>query len=68
MGYPNVERPSGERLRSTIECLEAFYNRMAPRAERALAYLQTVALDDISEPNANSLRLLLTLAEVSAGY
>jgi hypothetical protein len=62
---PTSSARAEKRLQSTIECLEGFYNRLAPRAEGALAYLQTIALEGMSERDSNLLRLLLTLAEVS---
>jgi hypothetical protein len=54
-----------KRLQSTIEHLGSFYRQLAPRADAVLTYLKTVALADISTHDANLLRLMLTLAEVS---
>jgi hypothetical protein len=62
---PTSNARAEKRLQSTMERLTEFYKRMTPRAAHSLAYLQTVGLEGLSASNANLLRLLLTLAEVS---
>lgn len=53
------------RLSKTTEELEAFYDAIAPRAEEAIAYLDTHDLDALPEEATRLLHLLYSMILVS---
>jgi len=53
------------RVASTMDELHAFYDAAFPRAEEAITYCDTFALDDLPEDVTHLLQLLHSLALVS---
>ena len=54
-----------ERLASSMEEMQAFYDALFPRADEAMTYCDKFPLDDLPEDALNLLRLLLSLVMVS---
>jgi hypothetical protein len=54
-----------ERLGSTIQEMQAFYEAFAPRAEEAIEYCGKFTLDDMPEDAVNLMHLLYSLIMVS---
>jgi hypothetical protein len=54
-----------ERLSSTMDDMQSFYDATFPRAEAAKAYLDTFALDTLPDDATNLLHLLYSLIVVS---
>ena len=53
------------RLSKTIDELVEFYDAIAPRAEEAIAYLDTIALDELPVDATRLLQLLYSMILVS---
>ena len=54
-----------KRLASTMEEMQAFYDACFPRAEQAIAYLDTLPMHDLPEDARRLLHLLYSLIMVS---
>ena len=54
-----------QRLRSSMEPMQAFYDAFFPRAEEAIAYCERFPLDDMPEDAERLLQLLHSLLMVS---
>jgi hypothetical protein len=54
-----------ERLSSTMDDMQSFYDATFPRAEAAKAWLDTFALDALPDDATNLLHLLYSLISVS---
>ena len=54
-----------QRLRSSMDELQAFYDAMFPRAEEAIAYLDKLPLHDLPDDARRLLQLLYSLIMVS---
>ncbi|MGH8995628.1 MAG: hypothetical protein ACRDYB_06310 [Acidimicrobiales bacterium] len=54
-----------ERLGSSMEEMQAFYDALFPRADQAMTYCDKFPLDDMPEDALNLLRLLFSLVMVS---
>lgn len=54
-----------ERLASSMDDMQAFYNAITPRAEEAMVYCDTFPLDDLPEEARNLLHLLYSMVMVS---
>ena len=54
-----------QRLRSSMEHMQAFYDAFFPRAEEAIAYCERFPLDDMPEDAERLLQLLHSLLMVS---
>ena len=54
-----------QRLASTVEDMQAFYNAVVPRAEEAMSYLEQLPLDSLPEDALNLLHLLYSMVMVS---
>ena len=54
-----------QRLASSMEAMQAFYDAFYPRAEEAIAYCDRFALDDMPEDAQRLLQLLYSLIMVS---
>lgn len=52
------------RVSATMEDIRAFYDGMLPHAPKALAHLSEKQLGALDAPDANLLKLLLSLAEI----
>jgi hypothetical protein len=53
------------RLASTMDEMQTFYDAAAPRAEAAMAYLETFPFDALPEGETNLLHLLYSMIQVS---
>jgi hypothetical protein len=53
------------RLSKTIDDLDAFYDAIAPHAERAIAHLDALDLDDLPDDATRLLHLLYSMILVS---
>lgn len=53
-----------KRLASSIGELQDFYDAVTPRADEAMAYLDTVGMANLSDRDINLLRLLYALCSV----
>jgi len=62
---PRERERYDQRLASTMDELQAFYDAMVPRAEEALDYLDQFAVDDLDPQQLNLLWTLLSLSAVS---
>lgn len=60
----NMQRYT-KRTRSTMEELQAFYDAVQPRAQEALALLDTHPIAQIAGPEARLMYLMLALIDVS---
>jgi hypothetical protein len=54
-----------ERLASTMDELQAFYDAILPRVEPALAYLDRMPLDELPEADVNLLRMIYSFVLIS---
>ena len=54
-----------ERMSSSMEEMQAFYDAIVPRAEDVIAYLDTFSLDALPEAEANLLHLVYSMIQVS---
>jgi hypothetical protein len=54
-----------QRLRSSMDEMQAFYDAFFPRAEQAIAYCERFPLDDMPAPAERLLQLLHSLLMVS---
>jgi len=54
-----------ERVSSSIDDMQAFYDAVCPRATEALAYCDRFALDDMPEDAAQLLRMIYSFVIVS---
>ena len=61
---PDSQARTEQRHQVDYADIEAFYNDMLPKAEKALAYLQKKQLGELDEPEERLLKLMLSLAEV----
>ena len=55
----------GQRMRSTVAEMQAFYDAVVPRSEEAMAYLEQFPLDSLPEDALNLLHLLYSMIQVS---
>jgi hypothetical protein len=62
---PTEDARWDERLASTFEEVEEFYNTIAPRAEEAIAFCDRHPLDAMPDEVKNLVYLLCSLTEVS---
>ena len=62
---PTEHERYAQRLSSSMDDLQAFYDVTFPRAEAAKAYLDTFPLDALPEDATNLLHLLYSLISVS---
>ena len=60
----NANARSAARVSASMEEIRDFYDTFTNHAERALTYLSDKQLGELSEPDANLLKLLLSLAEI----
>jgi hypothetical protein len=54
-----------QRMASTIDEMQAFYDAMVPRAEEAMDYLDKLPLDSLPEDATNLLHLVYSMIQVS---
>ena len=54
-----------QRMASTIEEMQAFYDAVVPRVEEAMTYLDQLPLDSLPEHATNLLHLLYSMIQVS---
>ena len=54
-----------KRLSSSMQDMQAFYDAITPRAEAALAYCDTFALDNMPDDALNLMHLLYSMIMVS---
>jgi hypothetical protein len=54
-----------QRLASTVDEMQAFYDAVVPRAHDAMNYLEQFSLDSLPEEALNLLHLLYSMIEVS---
>jgi hypothetical protein len=54
-----------QRLASTVEEMQAFYDAVVPRAEEAMTYLEQFPVDSLPEDALNLLHLLYSMIQVS---
>ena len=59
---PDSQARTEQRHQVDYADIEAFYNDMLPKAEKALAYLQKKQLGELDEPEERLLKLMLSLA------
>ena len=62
---PNEPERYAKRLSSTMEEMQAFYDACFPRAEEAIAYLDTFPIHDLPDAARRLLHLLYSLIMVS---
>jgi hypothetical protein len=62
---PTLEERLQERLDTSMEDLQAFYDAVYPRAEEAMAYLDQLDVKDLPETAENLMVLLFSLSVVS---
>ena len=55
----------GQRLASTIDDMQAFYDAVVPRADEIMVYLEQFPLDSLPEDALNLLHLLYSMIQVS---
>jgi hypothetical protein len=55
----------GQRMASTVDEMQAFYDAMVPRAEAAMAHLEHFPFDSLPEDGVNLLHLLYSMVQVS---
>ena len=61
---PDSQARTEQRHQVDYADIEAFYNDMLPKAEKALAYLREKQLGELDEAEERLLKLMLSLAEV----
>ena len=54
-----------ERLSSTMDEMQSFYDAVTPRAEAAMQHLDRLPLHDLSDENTNLLHLLYSMIQAS---
>ncbi len=54
-----------QRMASTVDEMQAFYDAIVPRAEAAMAQLEQFPLDSLPEDGTNLLHLLYSMVQVS---
>jgi len=62
---PTERQRFAQRLASTMDQIQVFYDAFFPRAEEAIAYCQKFPLDDMPEDAQRLLQLLYSLVMVS---
>jgi hypothetical protein len=62
---PTERERYAQRMASTIEEMQAFYDAVVPRAEEATTYLGRLPLDSLPEDATNLLHLLYSMIQVS---
>jgi hypothetical protein len=62
---PTEHERYGQRMASTTEQMQAFYDAVVPRAEEAMTYLEQFPLDSLPEDALNLLHLLYSMIQVS---
>jgi len=62
---PTERERYAQRMASTIEQMQAFYDAVVPRAEEAMTYLDQLPLDSLPEDATNLLHLLYSMIQVS---
>jgi hypothetical protein len=62
---PTERERFAQRMASTMEAMQAFYDACYPRAEAAIAYCDRFPLDDLPEDAQRLLQLLYSLVMVS---
>lgn len=62
---PTEGQRYAQRLASTMDEMQAFYDAFFPRAEAAIAYCEKLPLDDMPEDAERLLQLLYSLVMVS---
>jgi hypothetical protein len=55
----------GQRLASTIDEMQDFYDALVPRAEEMMTYLEQFPLDALPEDATNLLHLIYSMIQVS---
>jgi hypothetical protein len=54
-----------QRLASTIDEMQAFYDAVVPQADAAIAYLDALPLDSLPDDATNLLHLIYSMIQVS---
>jgi hypothetical protein len=54
-----------QRMASTVDDMQAFYDAIVPRVEAAIAHLEQFPLDSLPEDGVNLLHLLYSMVQVS---
>ena len=62
---PTERQRFAQRMASTMDEMQAFYDAFIPRAEEAIAYCEKLPLDDMPEDAQHLLYLLYSLVMVS---
>jgi len=62
---PTESERYGQRLASTMDEIQAFYDAIFPRAQEAMTYLDTFDLYDLPQQELNLIRMLYSLSTVS---
>jgi hypothetical protein len=62
---PTERQRFAQRIASTMDAMQAFYDAFFPRAEEAIAYCEKFPLDDMPEDAQRLLQLLYSLVMVS---
>jgi hypothetical protein len=62
---PTERERFAQRMASTMDEMQAFYDAFFPRAEPAIAYCEKLPLDDVPEDAQRLLQLLYSLVMVS---
>jgi len=62
---PTERERFAQRMASTMDEMQAFYDAMFPRAEDAIAYCEQLPLDDMPEDARRLLQLVYSLIMVS---
>ena len=62
---PTERERFAQRMASTMDAMQAFYDAFFPRAEEAMAYLDQYPLDELPEDALHLLQLLYSLIMVS---
>ena len=62
---PTERQRFAQRMASSMDEMQAFYDAIAPRAEAAIAYLDQLPLDDLPDDALHLLHLLYSMVMVS---
>jgi hypothetical protein len=62
---PTEPERQAMRFASTMTEMQAFYDAVVPRAEEAIAYLETLSLDAMPDEGTNLLHLVYSMIQVS---
>jgi len=62
---PSEPERQAKRYSSSMPEMREFYDAITPRAEDAIAYLDTFSLDALPEPETNLLHLVYSMIQVS---